>query len=111
MKRRTSEHLIIGRKALLKVGSPVRQWVYTLDDVPKPWLTPVRYRAASVEAIEPTTEPQYVEVTIVKVILPFAIVCHHVGRECVRLWLDTREVPLSLLTPAKPMNQVWWPCV
>ena len=81
----------------MEIGSPVRQWVYTLEDVPKPWLTPVRYSVASVDASEPTMEPQYVEVTIAKVMLPYAIVCHHAGRGWTRLWLDTREVPLFLI--------------
>ena len=42
----------------------------------------------------PANRPEYVEVEIVKVMLPYAIAYHHDGRSWARLWFDTREVPL-----------------
>jgi hypothetical protein len=96
MKGKTSEQLFVGRRALMKVGSPVRQWLYTLEDRPKAWLTPVQYTVVSEDAPQPSTGPQYVEVTIAKVMPPYAIVRHHDGRGSVLLWLDTREVHLFL---------------
>ena len=79
---------------MIRIGSPVRQWLYTLEPEPKAWLTPTRYMAASHNASVPNGEPQYVEVEIAKVMPPYAIVYHHDGQGWVRLWLDTREVRL-----------------
>ena len=79
---------------MMRVGSPVRQWIYTLEHKSVAWLTPVRYRVASEDVPKSQSEPQYVEVTIARVMPPYAIVYHHDGRGWVRLWLDTREVPL-----------------
>jgi hypothetical protein len=78
----------------MMVGSPVRQWMYTLEANPKAWLTPVRYAAPSEDAFERNAGARWVEVTIAKVMPPYAIVCHHDGEQLVRLWLDTREVHL-----------------
>ena len=96
MRYKHSEQLLVGRRALIRVGSPVRQWLCTLEDKPRAWLTPVRYTAASESEFEPHAKPQYVEVVIAKVMSPYAIVYHHDGRGWVRLWLDMREVHLFL---------------
>jgi len=84
--------LTVGSRALMKIGSPVRQWLRTLGESPKAWLTPVRY------APTPTADLKaglpYVEVTILQIMPPFAIVQHFNGEEWVRLWIDTREVRL-----------------
>ena len=78
----------------MRIGSPVRQWMYTLEPKPKAWLTPTQYMAASHNASESNSEPQYVEVEIARIMPPYAIVRHHDGERWVRLWLDTREVRL-----------------
>jgi hypothetical protein len=94
MRDRTAEHLVAGSRALMKVGSPVRQWIHTLEHKSKTWLTPVRYAVPSRYASGPSSGPQYVEVIIAEIMPPYAIVYHHNGRQWVRLWLDTREVHL-----------------
>jgi hypothetical protein len=94
MRKRTPEQLAVGMKAMMRTGSPVRQWIYTLEHKSKAWLTPVPYTVATDDPSEPKTGPQYVEVRIARVMPPYAIVYHHDGRGWVRLWLDTREVPL-----------------
>lgn len=78
----------------MRIGSPVRQWMYTLEANPTAWLTPTQYLAASHNASQPNDDPQYVEVEIAKVMPPYAIVHHHGRQGWVRLWLDMREVPL-----------------
>ena len=79
---------------MIKIGSPVRQWMHTLEPESKAWLTPTRYMAASHDAPASDSEPQYVEVEIAGVMPPYAIVHHHDGQGWVRLWLDMREVRL-----------------
>jgi hypothetical protein len=81
-------------RAMMKVGSPVRQWMYTLDPKPKAWLTPTRYIPASRNDSDSDKRPQYVEVEVAKVMPPYAIVHHHDGEGWVRLWLDMREARL-----------------
>jgi hypothetical protein len=94
MKEGTPEPLAVGARALLRVGSPVRQWLRTLGDSSETWLTPVRYGLASQYASPPKSGAQYVEVRIARITPPYAIVYHHNGHEWVRLWLDMREVRL-----------------
>jgi hypothetical protein len=94
MKKRISQHFVAGMRVMIKAGSPVRQWMHTLEPESKAWLTPTRYMAALQNASAPNTEPQYVEVEIASVMPPYAIVYHHDGQGWVRLWLDTREVRL-----------------
>jgi hypothetical protein len=94
MREQIPEHFVAGMKVLMRIGSPVRQWMYTLEARPKAWLTPTRYMAASCNASMPNFGLQYVEVEIAKVMPPYAIVHHHDGQEWVRLWLDMREVQL-----------------
>lgn len=79
---------------MLKIGSPVRQWMHTLDPDSKSWLTPTRYMAASNNISVSDGEPEFVEVEITRVMPPYAIVHHHDGHGWVRLWLDMREVRL-----------------
>ena len=93
MKAVTLKHLLVGTKVRMKVGSPVRQWMRRLRDGRR-WLTPVHYTLLSDDAQEPGGRPQYVEVKIAKVMLPYAIVHHHTRQGWVKLWIDTREVPL-----------------
>jgi hypothetical protein len=93
---RNFEQLLVGRKALIKLGSPVRQWLCTLEDRPRKWLTPVRYPITSERRARPNTGRRYFEVTIARVMPPYAIVYHHDGRGWIRLWLDMREVDLRL---------------
>lgn len=76
----------------MKFGSPVRQWMRKLRDSSR-WLTPVHYALLSEDGLQPGCGPQ---VKIAKVMLPYAIVYHHNGRGWVKLWIDTREVPLYL---------------
>ena len=97
MRRKTPERLIVGKRALMKNGSPVRQWMSTLSRRSEQWLTPVRYALASPDASGPTAGPMYVEVTIARIMPPYAIVYHYNGHEWVRLWLDTREVRLLVI--------------
>ena len=92
MKAVTLKHLLVGTKARMQVGSPVRQWMRRLRDGRR-WLTPVHYTLLSDDERKPESRPQYVEVKIAKVMLPYAIVYHHTGRGRVKLWIDTREVP------------------
>jgi hypothetical protein len=94
MKRKTPKQPVVGERALMPVGSPARQWMYTLEDKPKAWLIPVRYAATTDDHSDHDAEPQYVEVTIAKLMLPYAIVYHHDGQGWIRLWIDTREVHL-----------------
>jgi hypothetical protein len=42
MKQITLNKLVVGMTAMMKVGSPVRQWMRILRGGPKKWLTPVR---------------------------------------------------------------------
>ena len=93
MKEVTLEQLQAGMTAMMKVGSPVRQWMRGIRDARR-WLTPVHYTPPSEDVLEPGSGPQYVEVRIGKLMLPYAIVYHHYGRGRVKLWIDTREVPL-----------------
>jgi len=81
-----------GAKALMKIGSPVRQWMHTLADSPETWLTPVRYAPELPD--DSKARLPYLEVTITQIMPPYAIVYHHNGREWVRLWIDTRETRL-----------------
>jgi hypothetical protein len=94
MRDRTPEQLVVGKRALMKNGSPVRQWMCLLGRRSETWLTPVRYTMASKDASQPTAGPKYLEVTIARIMPPFAVVHHHNGHEWVRLWLDLREVGL-----------------
>lgn len=94
MRKRTPQHFAAGMKAMIKIGSPVRQWMRTLEPDSKVWLTPTRCGVPSHDAPVSSGEPQYVEVEIARVMPPYAIVHHHDGQGWVRLWLDTREVRL-----------------
>ena len=93
MKEVALKQLFVGATAMMKVGSPVRVWMRRNRDNSR-WLTPVNYVPQSGDKREPAADPQYIEVKIVKVSLPFAVAYHHNGRGWVKLWLDTREVPL-----------------
>jgi hypothetical protein len=94
MRGRTPKRLVAGMRAMLQVGSPVRQWMYTLDPKPKAWLTPTRYVPASRDGVGSDGEPEYVDVEVTQVTPPYAIVYHYDGEGWVRLWLDMREVRL-----------------
>ncbi len=94
MREGTPEPLVVGARAMMKIGSPVRQWLRTLGKTSETWLTPVRYGLASQYAAPPKNGPQYVEVRIARITPPYAIVYHHNGREWVSLWVDLREVRL-----------------
>jgi hypothetical protein len=96
MRRRVPKHLVVGGKALMPVGSPVRQWMYTLEEKPKPCLIPLRYMPPAADHSSRDAGPKYIEVTIAKVTPPYAIVYHHDGQGWVRLWIDMREVHLLL---------------
>ena len=91
MKEAALKKLVAGMTATMKIGSPVRQWMRTLRNSSRQ-LTPVHYTPPP--ALEHATTPEFVEVEIAKVMLPYAIVYHHNGRGWVKLWIDTREVPL-----------------
>jgi hypothetical protein len=93
MKEVTLTQLVAGTKAMMKVGSPVRMWMRRLRDDSR-LLTPLPYIPQSDGQRDPANRPEYVEVEIVKVMLPYAIAYHHDGRGWARLWFDTREVPL-----------------
>jgi hypothetical protein len=97
MKGKNFKPPLVGRKAVMKNGAPVRQWLYTLDGKPQPWLTPLRYLKARENASELNTGRQYLEVVIAKIMPPYALVDHHDGQGWVRLWLDMREVNLFLI--------------
>jgi hypothetical protein len=93
MRGQTPKRLVAGMRAMIQVGSPVRQWMYTLDPKPRAWLTPTRYLPTSCDP-KSGKRPQYVEVEVVKVMPPYAIVHHRDGEGWVRLWLDMREARL-----------------
>jgi hypothetical protein len=69
-------------------------WIPTLEKRSEAWLTPVRYTMPPREASGPDKAPEYIKVLIIQIMPPYAIVCHHNGRQWVRLWLDAREVHL-----------------
>jgi hypothetical protein len=94
MRERTPERFVAGMRAMIRIGSPVRQWMYTLEPESKAWLTPTQYMVTLHNASESNSGPQYVEVEIARVMPPYAIVYHHDCQGWVRLWLDTREVRL-----------------
>lgn len=94
MRKRIPQHFVAGMKAMMRIGSPVRQWMHTLEPESKALLTPTPYMAAADNVSVSNGEPQYVEVEIAKVMPPYAIVFHHNGQGWVQLWLDTREVRL-----------------
>ena len=58
------------------------------------FLTPAHYAPLSQVGSHPEFGLEYLEVRVVKVMLPYAIVYHHNGRGWVRLWIDTRETAL-----------------
>ena len=91
MKKGTPDPLVVGARAMLRIGSPVRQWLHTLGQKSETWLTPVRYGLASQYTSPPQGGPQYVEVRIAKIMATYAIVDHYNGRQWVRLWLDIRR--------------------
>ena len=94
MKAIVITQLAVGMTAVMKVGSPVRQWMRIFHGGPKKWLTPVRYTPVSQGASEPAGGPQFVAVKVAKLMPPYAVVYHHTSRGLVKLWLDTREVAL-----------------
>ena len=94
MKETALKQLVVGMTATMKLGSPVRLWMRRIRDASRR-LTPVHYYTLlSDDVWERGSRPQYVEVKIAKVMLPYAIVYHHNGQRWVRLWIDTRDVPL-----------------
>ena len=93
MKEVALKQLFVGATAMMKDGSSVRVWMRRNRDNSR-WLTPLHYTPRSDDERDPADAPQYLEVKIVKVMLPYAIAYHHNGRGWVKLWLDTREVPL-----------------
>jgi hypothetical protein len=91
MRERTPKRFLEGMKAKIRTGSPVRQWMFTLEAEPRALLTPTQYMAPS-----PSNRgPEYVEVQIARIMPPYAIVYHHDGQGWVRLWLDMRQVRLE----------------
>ena len=93
MKEVALKQLIVGAKAMMKAGSPVRMWMRRNRDGSR-WFTPVNYIPQSDDARNPGSEPQYMKVKIAKVMFPYVVVRRHNGRGWVKLWIDTREVPL-----------------
>jgi hypothetical protein len=98
MKEVVVTQLTAGTSAMMLVGSPVRQWVRSLRDNRR-WLTPLHYTPAIEIVLGSIDKPTYVEVKVAKVMLPYAIVCHRIGRGWMKLWIDTREVTLYASTP------------
>jgi hypothetical protein len=94
MKEIAPTQLAVGMTALMKVGSPVRQWMHNLRGGKRKWLVPVQYTPPSQDGSTPLDGRQYVEVNIAKLMPPYAIVYHHNGHGWVKLWLDTREATL-----------------
>ncbi len=93
MKEITARELVVGTTAMMKVGSPVRQWLRVVRGGRKRWLTPLRYLPPQ-HLLQSDKLPRYVEVGIGALMLPYAIVYHHDGRDWVKLWVDTRKVTL-----------------
>jgi hypothetical protein len=93
MKEIMTKELVVGTTAMMKVGSPVRQWMRVVGRGPKRWLTPLRYVPLQY-SLDLDKVPKYVEVGIGAIMMPYAIVYHRIGREWVKLWVDTREVAL-----------------
>jgi hypothetical protein len=93
MKEVALKQLAVGMTAMMRVGSPVRQWMRKIRDGTR-WLTPVHYTPLPDDPLEPEAGPQLVEVEIGKIMLPYATVYHDNGRGWVKLWIDTREVRL-----------------
>lgn len=93
MKQVALNQLIVGMTAMMKIASPVRLWMRNLRDGSRR-LTPAHYAPLSQAVVDSRFGLQYLEVKVVKVMLPYAIVHHHNGRGWVRLWIDTRETAL-----------------
>lgn len=94
MKEIAMAELLVGMTVLMKIGSPVRQWMLRIDGGSKKWLLPLRYTPAADNYLELTGTPRFVRVKIARIMLPYLIVLHHDGRGWIKLWLDTREVGL-----------------
>ncbi len=93
MKQVALNQLIVGMTAMMKSGAPVRLWMRNLHNNRRV-LTPAHYAPLSQVVAHPECGLEYLEVRVVKVMLPYAIVYHHNGRGWVRLWIDTRQTPL-----------------
>ena len=93
MKMVALTQLVVGMTAMMKVGAPVRMWMRNLRDGSRV-LTPIHYVPRSRAVVHAQLGLRYVQVRVVKVMPPYAIVYHHNGRGWLRLWIDTRETAL-----------------
>ena len=93
MRETALKQLVAGMTARMKAGSPVRQWMRIIRDGGRR-LTPVHYIPRPENVLTSGSGQQFVEVKIARLMSPYAIVYHHNGRGWVKLWIDTREVPL-----------------
>ena len=93
MKEITARELVVGTTAMMKVGSPVRQWLRVVR----------RGAETMADALEVLAATAFIaerQVAAIRgsghrrLMLPYAIVYHHDGRDWVKLWVDTRKVTL-----------------